>query len=134
MIPEIKVDGLNDAIKALEKLGPETAIREARGLARFGGNIIRKRARQNLEPHTKTGRLSRGLQVAVRFVRFKGVVKGTIRTTRDSFYGMFLELGTERIAGVRWLTRAANASTATMASRLARQLEKRLNTIVRRLR
>ena len=134
MNPTITTNNLDEMVRALERIGTDVAIKETRGMARLGGNIIRKRAREVLAANAArdTGRLQKGLFVRVRFFRRKGEIVATIGTKREAFYGMFLEFGTEKVAGIRWLTRGAMGSVQSLPNRLADHLRKRLPVVVRR--
>ena len=122
--------GFDKIDRALSELPIEYQKKEMRSALRVGGNLVRARARDNLAEHRRTGELAGSMLVRLR--RDGDGTKAIVATSRDSFYGRFLEWGTIHIAPVAWFRRAADTAAAELPEKMARHLGRRLKTLARK--
>lgn len=122
----IRLEGFEELERDLKKLEKDVAEKIVRAGARAGATRIRKAAQINLAPHRDTGLLSDSLKVNSRLDRARKSAVGTVRNTRDAFYGMFLEFGTINQPPIRWLTRAARDSADEVFRDVAARMRKRI--------
>ena len=123
---KFKLEGFEELEKDLKRLGRD-AEKVLRAGIRAGAVRVKKEAQQNLAGHRRTGELSASLRVSARLNRAKRSVTATVRNTRDTFYGLFLEFGTIRQSGIKWLTRALRDSAQDVFNKdVAGRMRKRI--------
>lgn len=125
---EINLQGFDELERELKQLGDD-APKVLRAGIRAGAVIVRKAAQKNLEPHRDTGDLADSLKVSARIDRRKRAVTATVRNTRDTFYGSFLEFGTVHISPVRWLTRALRDNSQQALDAVAERMRRRIKAV-----
>lgn len=125
---DLKLEGFEDLEKELRKLGDD-AEKVLRAGTRAGVARVKKEAQANLEPHVDTGELSRSLKVNTRINRARRSVTATVRNTRETFYGIFLEFGTFKQSPVRWLTRALRDNADDIFRDTANRMRQRIAKI-----
>lgn len=126
---KIKLEGFDELERELKQLGDD-APKVLRAGIRAGAVVVRKAAQKNLEPHRRTGDLADSLKVSARIDRRKQAVTATVRNTRDTFYGSFLEFGTvHNISPVRWLTRALRDNAQQALNEVAERMRKRIKAV-----
>ena len=106
------VKGEKEMLRNLKSLPNKIARKVARVSLVASGKPIAQRAKDNLRPHRRTGRLIKSIKV-------KSAGKGRvgpadevvvlIGPTELGFYGGFLEFGTSRIPGIHWLRDATDS-------------------------
>lgn len=128
MTVEFKIRGLEGMERELKSLGRD-AEKVLRSGIRAGASEIRKEARRNLSSHRRTGDLAKSIKVSARVNRSRRSVSATIRNTRDTFYGMFLEFGTIRQSPTRWLSRAIRSKGPDAFDKAADKMRDRIRKI-----
>lgn len=131
----VKVEGIEETLRTLQRLHPSLAENGLRaGVGAVGREIV-KEARRNLAPHKRTGNLARSLGVSTRINRIERSVTGKARTRSgkyDGFYGRFLEFGTKYIAPIAFLSRAGSAVTPRAPGIIAARIRKQMPKIIAR--
>ncbi len=125
---DAEFSGFDELERRLIKLGPAIGYREMFGALTLAGNIIRKRARATLEGLAGSGALAAGLIVRRRRTGAEPWVQ--IGTSRQRFYGMFLEFGTAHIAPKPFLRPAAEENQHEVVMRMAKHLRTRIEKLV----
>lgn len=106
----LQVKGLKELSKALEELGGRDALKAIRAGVRAGAAIIGKEARSRAP--VDTGELRRGIKwQASRSRSSPTEITFVIGPVEDVFYGMFLELGTSKVAARPFLRPAIEAKS-----------------------
>ena len=125
---KFKIDGVEGLERELKSMGKD-APKVIRAGMRAGALVVKKRAQGNLTGHRDTGNLSDSLKISTRIDRRTRSVIATVRNTRDTFYGQFLEFGTIKQSPVRWLTRAIRKQPKQTFKGVADRMRKRLKNI-----
>lgn len=118
-------EGLQRELKAVGNDAPKVI----RAGMRAGATVVKKRAQSNLSGHRDTGKLADTLKISTRINRANRSVVSTVRNTRDTFYGMFLEFGTVKQSPVRWLSRAVRERPRETYKGVADRMRVRLRKI-----
>lgn len=108
-IVEVRVTGLRETIDRIKKLEQKLITKDTRKAVREGLVPIHREARSNLVPHILTGELYDSVRISTRYRAGDTTVKGSVSHASATFYGKFLEFGTRRQTGVRWMGRAFDA-------------------------
>lgn len=110
MTAGVQVHKLKEIIAAIKQFGEEAAGPAVQKGLKDGALWVREMARANLINHIETGRLYDGLHVEMRTNKSTRMVKGTLSTSQDAFYGWFLEVGTVHQRGVHWMQKAGDSA------------------------
>lgn len=132
---EMKVDGAAEVERALRQLPRIVAGRALQAAVRQALNPMRREARKNLNAvHRKrTRQLSKSLRTR-NGPRSRFHATGILSLSRRGFYGMFLEFGTDRIAGKHWFSRAFFSKTKETIAELGKSVWKSIEKQRARLR
>lgn len=126
----LEMRGNRELEHALRQLPAKTAVNLMRSAARAALVPARKAARQNLSAfRMRSGLLHRpqALKLSTRVDRSSKSVVATLRNSKNTFYGMFLEFGTRHIPGARWMTRAVESTKTQALDAYKRQLWRRID-------
>ncbi len=131
---DLDLEGGKELDRMLRRLPHAVAVKHLKVAASEALEPIREGARQNLRSTSRqrTGDLQRGLKIRVTIAA--GDVLAQLFTTRDVFYGRFLEFGTRYIRGRRWMSRAIAARQSDALRVFSAQLWRDVVAEVRRLR
>ena len=91
MSGSLKLNGLKDLNKRLEKLGGKVSNKVSRDAVREGAKVIRKEMRARAP--RKTGELRRNIRYRIR--GRKGNFHAKVGLSRKIYYGWFIEYGTQ---------------------------------------
>lgn len=111
----------------LSQLEPEIAVKELRSAVRVAANLIKKDA-QSRAPRD-SGALSESLRVKTKVFRTK--IVAFVMNTAETFYGMFIEFGTSKMAARPFMRPAAESQEQAVLRKMQDHLRRRLNKLVR---
>lgn len=120
-----RIQGFEGLQRELREAGQD-APKVIRAGMRAAAVEVRKKAKANLAGHRDTGELADSLKVSTRLKRATKSVTATVRNTRRTYYGMFLEFGTIKQHPVRWLTRALRDNGPEAYEAAAKRIRARL--------
>lgn len=133
-----KIEGLKALSKQLEKLGKELGTKTLRNASRSAMAPTHKKIKALTPVGKRAHRTYKGRLVAPGFLKRsirlgsrakKGYVTASISAKPEAFYGMFLVIGTKKIAAKDFFFRIFANDRAGIESRLISELKKRIAKI-----
>ncbi len=120
-----RISGARELDQLLKGLPKKTGRKALAGAVRAGGNVIRKEARQRA-PVGPSGELAKGIKVEQQKRGSATSAAFKIGPRKNTFYGLFLEFGTSRLAARPWLRPAFEASADRAVEKIGKQLGKNI--------
>ncbi len=119
---DMKIDGMENLLAEIEKLGKAGSKIENRAL-KEAGDVV-KESIQNETPR-RTGKLKSSIEVSR--VKTKGGIKQVeIGPGSDGYYGKFLEFGTVKMKANPFMSRGYEISKAEAESKIEEEIKRGL--------
>ena len=118
----MKIEGMENVLAELEKLGSEAGRLENQAL-RAGGAVVKEAIAK--EAPRRSGTLQRSIQASGVRTR-EGIKHVAVGPGKEGFYGIFHELGTVHMAANPFMSRGYQASKDQTLEEIARVLQRGL--------
>lgn len=122
MLADMKLEGMNELLAEIERLGKEGSKIENNALREAGEAV--KHSIQNETP-TRTGKLKASISVS-RVKTKDGIKQVEVGPDKDGYYGKFVEFGTVKMKANPFMARGYELSKDSVLTTIEEELKKGL--------